>query len=568
MFHGTLSIITKIRPEAVEGLTSTLRGLDRTIRARQPHPLRAIQALYFAHWGILGGAPWDGPPAGPREDCYLLFGADLRLSASLHGREQLRTTLELLVDALAAQSALTGDTVFDELYSHCEGYPAAGLARPAQVKEYLLKHAVPYSTRHVDFAYRVASVPAIRELQEMRARAEAYLNNPHRRPFLERLEPTSLYEDLREHLGPHLARVTTPEWERNQSAALVEAALATLTYLLVDKPLRLLIQLKNRFARPRQTVEHVTIPDALREEIEARQGPIQNSMILVTDVPSGAIGQLQQRFFMGLVNWRLKRNLVGMNDMRAIHFARWALFQRGAKRQLLFIVTYDESWEAYIDAFVNHEDVSNFLKLIWSGSKGFPSGRPFVEPFKEWIRGVQCPTLVHYSALLHGEGPPTTVAVTDLHEALDLRQVLATKDSSHPEAEPMRQALKSYLEQGRFPYQEKLLSLRQAISILQERLRSTHRRPLHTLHRRVPHVTARKLGVLRAKNPLRSRRSEGDSAPASREAGRRPGARRPWLQAHGDRRIPAVEDPGRRSVPGMAPRDSERGTHDGGGDPQ
>ncbi|EPX57714.1 hypothetical protein D187_004734 [Cystobacter fuscus DSM 2262] len=568
MFHGTLSIITKIRPEAVEGLTSTLRRLDRTIQARQSQPLRAIHALYFAHWGILGGAPWDGPPAGPREDCYLLFGADLRLSASLHGREQLRASLELLVDALAAQSSLSGDTTFDELYAHCEGYPEEGLARPTQVKEYLLKHAVPYSTRHVDFAYRVASVPAIRELQELRARAEAYLNNPHRRPFLERLEPTSLYDDLREHLDPHLARVTTPEWSRNQSAALIEAALATLTYLFVDKPLRLLVQLKNRFARPLQTVEHVTIPDALREEIEARQGPIQNSMILVTDVPDSALGRLRQRFFMGLVNWRLKRNLVGMNDMRVIHFARWAIFQRGAQRQLLFIVTYDESWEAYIDAFVNHEDVSNFLKLIWSGSKGFPSGRPFVEPFKEWIRGVQCPTLVHYSALLHGEAPPTAVAVTDLHEALELRRVLTLEDLSRPENEPMRQSLKTYLEQGRFPYQEKLLSLRQAFSILQERLRSIHLRPTQTLHRRTPHVTARKLGVLRAQTPLRSRRSEGHSTPASREAGRRPGAHRPWLQAHGDRRLSAVEDPGRGSVPSVDPGDAERGTHDGGGDPQ
>lgn len=568
MFHGTLSIITKIRPEAVEGLTSTLRELDRTIQARQAHPLRGIPALYFAHWGILGGAPWDGPPAGPREECYLLFGADLRLSASLHGRRQLRAALELLVDALAAQSSLTGDTTFDELYAHCEGYPAAGLARPEQIKEYLLKHAVPYNTRHVDFAYRVASVPAIREMQAVRTEAEAYLNNPYRRPFLERLETSSVYDDLRGHLGPHLARVTTPEWERNQRAALLEAALATLTYLLVDKPLRLLVQLKNRLARPRQTVEHVTSPDALREQIEARQGPVQNSMILVTDVPDGALGRLQQRFFMGLVNWRLKRNLVGMNDMRVIHFARWAVFQRGAKRQLLFIVTYDESWEAYIDAFVDHADVSNFLKLIWGGSKGFPSGQPFVEPFKEWIRGVQCPTLVHYSALLHGEGSPTAVAVTDLHESLELRRLLAVKDSGRPENEPMRRALNAYLEQGRFPYQEKLLSLRHAVSLVQERLRSTHRHSTHPLHRRIPHVTDRKLGILRAQIPLRSRRSEGSPSPVAREAGRRPGAHRPWLQAHGGRRLPAVEDPGRGFVPRLAPGDPERGTHDGGGDPQ
>ena len=40
MFHGTLSIITKIRPEAVEGLTSTLRRLDRSGWLRRGGGLR------------------------------------------------------------------------------------------------------------------------------------------------------------------------------------------------------------------------------------------------------------------------------------------------------------------------------------------------------------------------------------------------------------------------------------------------------------------------------------------------------------------------------------------------
>jgi hypothetical protein len=542
MFHGTLSIITKIRPEAVEGLSSTLLALDRAIQARQPHPLRQIEALYFAHWGISGGTPGDSQPPGCPQEHYLIFGADLRLSRSLRGQKQLRAALALLVHELAAQASGSGDTTFDSIYARCEGYPAAGLAQPERVEEYLRQHAVPYNTRHIDFAYRVASVPALRDVLTMRAEAEAYLNSRHRRPFLERLGVDSVHEALRTHLGAHLTRVTTPEWQRSQGTALLEAAIATLTYLLVDKPLRLLVQLKNRLSRPRETVESVTTPDALREEIEARQGPVQNSMILITDAPTSWLGRIRQRFFMGLVNWRLKRNLVGMNDIRAIHFARWAIFPRGAKRQLLFIVTYDESWEAYIDSFVDHEDVGTFLKLIWSGSKGFPSGRPFVEPFKEWIRGVQCPTLVHYSALLHGEAAPARVAVTDLHEALELRRVLAVEDPSGPEGDPAQRALSTFLEQGRFPYQEKTLSPRQAASLVQERLRSTLRRPTPTPSKSIPHVITNQMGILRAQVPFRDHRSEASAPTAAGEAGRRPGTHRAWLQAHGGRRLPDAED--------------------------
>lgn len=462
MRHGTLTVITKIHPEAIGSLTAFLKGLDRTIQAREPHPFQAIEELYFAHWGISAGVPWDGQQPAPPEDCYLIFAADLRLSDALRGQKQVHAALTLLVDRLCLHAARTGDKTFDALYGHCEGYPASGLNEPEAVQAYLKRHAVVCRSRHVDFAYRAATVPGIRMLADVRAQAEQYLNDRHRVPFLERMGAASVHAALREHLSPRLQAVSTPQWEQSLGSSLLEAALATLSFLLVDPPLHLLIQLKNRFQKPSKTEATVTSPDASREAFEMRQGPIQNSMILVTDLPPTFVGKLRQRFIMRLVNWRLKRNLVGLNDIRAIHCARWVLFRRGTKRQLLFVVTYDDSWEAYIDSFVDQEDVSAFLKLIWEGSPGFPPGQPFVEPFKEWIRSVQCPTQAYYSAFLHGEASPAPLALTDLHEFLALRQALT-------ETSPERQALETFLEQGRFPYPEKFLSPRQAASLLLNR---------------------------------------------------------------------------------------------------
>ncbi|MDC0707549.1 hypothetical protein POL68_03620 [Stigmatella sp. ncwal1] len=571
MRHGSLTVITKIHPEAIGSLMAFLQGLDRAFQAREPHLFQDIEELYFAHWGISAGAPWDGQQPGPPEDCYLIFAADLRLPGTFHGQKQVDAALTLLVDRLSLHAARTGDPTFDALYGHCEGYPARGLNAPGEVQAYLQRHAVACHSRHVDFAYRAATVPGIRELARVRAETEDYLNDRRRHPFLERMGAASVHGALREHLGPRLRAILTPEWEQGLSAARLEAAAATLSFLPIDPPLGLLIHLKNRLSKPRRNESHVTSPDAAREAFEARQGPIQNSMILVTDLPPTRAARLRQRLIMRLVNWRLKRNLVGMNDIRAIHFARWVHFRRGAKRQLLFVVTYDESWEAYIDSFVDQEDVSAFLKLIWGGSKNFPSGIPFVEPFKEWIRSVQCPTLAHYSAFLHGDASPVPLALTDLHEFLALRRTLAQESvaSSENGAEP--HALETFLEEGRFPYPEKFLRTRQAASlVLDQALSFLRLKP--TMTRSNPHVPPRKMGVRRAPTPFLERpanlaalKPHLPSVPS--EAGRRSGAPRARLPAHDNRRLSPAEDRARGASPGMASGDPEGGPHHRGGDP-
>lgn len=565
MFHGTLTVVSRVNAGAEGELRAALRALDEAIQARAPHPLRGIEELYFAHWGISGSTTPDASPTASGER-LLLFGADVRLSDSLHGLAQRRAAVTLLVDRLAAQDPKTVQ-LFDALYSHCEGYPDRGLRDPDQVKHYLLAHAVPYNTRHVDFAYRVAAVPEIRELVHVRERVEDYLNDPHRASFLGLLSPPSIRGSLLEHVGPHLAPVMGSGWRRALDAALRTAALATLTYLPLDTPLRLLFELKQRLTPPRKTVERVTVPDWLREQIEARQGPVQNSMILVSDAPDTWWGRLRQVFFMALVNWRLKRNVVGLNDIRTIHMARWALFTQGSRRRLIFMVTYDESWESYIDAFVDHEDVNTFLKLIWSGATGFPSGLPFVEPFKQWIRSVQCPTQAYYSAFLHGGEHPQPFALTDLHELSELRRVLAARASPGVEDEATHRALSAYLEQGRFPYQDKLLSPRQALGVLWAQLRTALHLPI-PISRSAPHATATQMDLVDAPPLARGHRPEASPAPTPpAEAGRRSGPRRVWLQAHGGRHLPGPEARGRRPGTSVAAGDPEGRAHDSGSDP-
>jgi hypothetical protein len=465
MFNGTLTLITKIRPGAEEQLAATLKAVDQRIQAGVPQIFDALEEIHFAHWAIMGQPGGGKPPVGGAGASHLIFGADLWLPELPSRRAWLRACVEHLVGALIRPGDPLRAELFDAIYRHCEGYPARGLAAPEEVKAYLLRNAVKYTARHVDFAYRAATVQCVQGVMSLRAEAEEYLNDPHLRPLMERHSLDELHQALRERLGARLAHLSGPEWDRRLAAALLKAARATVGYALPGLILRLATRLADRFREERRTLGSARIPDLARDEIEERQHPVQNSMILVSALPEGRGARLKQWLALRLVNWRLQRNIVGLNDIRAIHFARWVSFDRGSEKRLIFMVTYDESWDAYIDSFIDNEEVCRFLKAIWHMTEGFPQGKPFVEPFKAWIRSVQCPTLAWYSAYRHGraarrEGVDSSnISVTDLHEALQLRSVLARASLRGPGSLQARKALRTFLELGRFPFQKKVMGL-------------------------------------------------------------------------------------------------------------
>jgi len=462
MFNGTLTLITQVLPESVEALARLLQGMDQRIEAGEPHPFDGMEIVHFAHWAILGLPPRGAPNARPAGKCYLLLGADLCLPGDPPRRARLEATVEQFVAALAARRASPGVALFDELYRHCVGYPTAGLSQPRAVKEYLLCNAVDYLARHVDFAYRVTTVKGVREIMRLRGDAERFLDAPSLRPRLEDLSPSQVHEALRYHVAENASLLSDPDWDRRLAAARFKAARSTALLALPGIALALVLKAAAKLRRKRPPSERIVVPDAAREEIEAREYPVQNSMILVTAIPDGWLARHKQRFFLRLVNLRLQRNVVGLNDIRTIHCARWVPFDRDGEKQLIFMVAYDESWDAYIDSFVDNEDVCAFLKAIWSPTRGFPQSKPFVEPFKQWIRSVQCPTRAWYSAYRHGKTPlpvgtAAGISVTDLHEALQLRRVLARESLRGLRNLRERGAMKTYLEQGRFPFQQKLM---------------------------------------------------------------------------------------------------------------
>ncbi|KFE69682.1 hypothetical protein [Hyalangium minutum] len=555
MLHGTLTIVTKIRPSKVKALEALLGELNARIREGEAHPFEGVEGLSFARWGIL--------EPGPDGERLLVFGADFSAEDGRY-RKRSREFLERLVVGLCAHRKESGPRAFDAIYRCCAGYPAKGLRKPNRVFEFLKTHSVPYTARQVDFAYRVETAEGMRQLLSLSDAVEHHLNT-HRHPLEslardEELGVERVHQEIQQHLRPLQPVLSDSEWRRRWDLARSRAAWATLLYPAVRYAVALpLVGLCSAIAavekkarglfhrrapiEPRQALHPLRV---LRNYPREPQGPVQNPMIHVATLEPGLVARAALWMTLRSVNLRLLRYVVGLNHIRAIHCARWVLLTnrrsgrgsllRPRTHRLLFFSNYDGSWESYIDSFVDDPEVREFLVRIWSGTQDFPqrqSSRPFVEPFKAWIQQQQVPTRVWYSAHLHGPAGRVEPSIPDLHHLLQLRRLLARGDVSSAEA---KQALGSFLSRGVFDPEPHLMRAREWLSYI--------------LKRR-DHVADRQFTKPGAPTRPTAAAAIPAKAPTPRSpapGGRHPRARGPWVQGHGRSVLPAAEDRG--SPPG------------------
>lgn len=551
MLHGTLTIVTKIRPSKVKALEALLGEINARIREGEAHPFEGVEGLYFARWGIL-----EPGTDGVR---LLVFGADFSAEDGRY-RKRSREFLERLVVGLCARRKESGPRAFDAIYRCCVGYPAKGLRKPNRVFEFLKAHSVPYTARQVDFAYRVETAEGMRQLLSLSDAVEHHLNT--HRYQLENLARDGelgverVHQELQQHLRPLQPVLSDSEWRRRWDLARSQAAWATLLYpeiryavalplvglcsaiAAIEKKARGLFH-RRAPTEPRRAVHSLRV---LRNHPREPQGLVQNPMIHVATLEPGLVARAALWMTLRSVNLRLLRYVVGLNHIRAIHCARWVLLTnrcggrgsllRPRTHRLLFFSNYDGSWESYIDSFVDDPEVREFLVRIWSGTLDFPSrqsSRPFVEPFKAWIQQKQVPTRVWYSAHLHGPSNRVEPSIPDLHHLLQLRRVLARGEVSSAEPE---QALGSFLSRGVFDPEPHLMRAREWLSYILKRRD-------HVADRQFTKPGAPTRPTVAAAVPAEA---PTPRSPAPRS--RHPRARGPWVQGHGRSVLPAAEDRG------------------------
>jgi hypothetical protein len=90
-----------------------------------------------------------------------------------------------------------------------------------------------------------------------------------------------------------------------------------------------------------------------------------------------------------------------LGSMRTVHFAHWAFVNNGSR--LMFFSNFDQSWESYLDDFIEKAHVG--LTLAWGCGVGFPATRFLIQDgashgrkFKAWARHSMAISRFWYSA--------------------------------------------------------------------------------------------------------------------------------------------------------------------------
>jgi hypothetical protein len=90
-----------------------------------------------------------------------------------------------------------------------------------------------------------------------------------------------------------------------------------------------------------------------------------------------------------------------LGSMRTVHFAHWAFVNNGSR--LMFFSNFDQSWESYLDDFIEKAHVG--LTLAWGCGVGFPATRFLIQDgashgrkFKAWARHSMTVSRFWYSA--------------------------------------------------------------------------------------------------------------------------------------------------------------------------
>jgi len=476
MRHGTATVITRILPGERMSLEANLAEAARL----RTTLFAGVPGLHFARWAIIDLTPPE--PTEHARDERLIFGADFNVPGEdgdpVASDRQLLHGLVAWLWELRGQGARAA-SLFDDLYRACRDYPEAGLEDPDAVEAYLLRHRADATARHVDFVYRIAQPEHLRESvdvlravnQHLDARARLLAETPWRGG---RDELPHLHRELRDVAKSVSSSILAPDWAQRLSKARDAAAAATVAYpftrYLGSLPVVLALRAWLALRGPKRS-EQAWSPCA--PELSAARSPppthdamVQHPMVHVARITGGPLAVKLVRVALRSVDRRLRRYVVGLNHIQTIHCARWLLYSDGdgGPHHLLFFSNYDDSWEAYIDAFVDHADVRGFLELLWSRTDGFPAKtrghRPRrtwwggwktrlpVEPFKAWLRGHEEPTRVWYSAALDG-GPHQRHSVLLLHNALRLRELLARERLDRPLRDwSARRAFAAFLSRG------------------------------------------------------------------------------------------------------------------------
>jgi hypothetical protein len=394
------------------------------VLASQLEPLASTLALVRSGGPTGGLMPFGDLPGVHFARLFILPGA-----LDLTGAD-IPPSLVLMCDSdaplrarLRELAALRG---FDDVFEHCDGYPARPTARSRLT--WIEQHVVPSGAYYVHRVGR--SRDQVLGEQRLRREIEDLLDDPS---WLGgETVPSRVHRRLRHAVGARsdLAWACRPApapsrgHRIREAVHLVALPLAALLLWPLLVPSAVVGLCILRWQERTDVPERGPVDASHVREVEQFEDlATQNPFIAVGLLKAGIVRRLTMRAVLLLLDYSSRHvfdrdNLAGV---RSIHFARWVPVDGG--RRIVFASSYDGSQESYMDDFIDR--LAWGLNAAFSNGVGYPrtrwlffDGAKDEATFKHYLRRHQVPANVFYSAYERVPAP-------HLDDASSIREGLA-----------------------------------------------------------------------------------------------------------------------------------------------
>ena len=394
MVQKALTVIAPIKSGEVEALKHILNKSGWEIGGSADAYFHKSPSTHFARLVILDDSD---QAVGP----HLLF-------TSNHDGD-FNAYMQELVENMGSE--------MEEVWRQCEGYSIGTALDTARFTEFIRKHSLKSQAFYI--AYRGESVQSILSAIKIRDKIDKILDYQGTSHKLQ--EVYGLLPDRLKSIANPSSDFPKKIYQDNSTQAGSSWILNLLERIVG-------IKLEDNDPSDRLTFNSDQ-QDRIEESKQVEDKIVQNQMITLIAIKPSLKSKLLLRLILWLANRRAERSKGNLSGITTIHFARWAIVDKGILSQsdqsyLLFESNYDGSWDSYIDDFVQF--ASTRMNLIWGNCVDYSSrGCKDVAWFKQHIRKNQFPAQVFYSAY-----PNLTVKniLTDLEISHSVAQFLTQAD--------------------------------------------------------------------------------------------------------------------------------------------
>lgn len=394
--QGDVTIITEIDPAKLESLKALLAKIGGNDIGGGIVNFEKMKTLHFGRWFLMTDARISDGKGGYSDENK--FPDSLVFTSNFDGpvEEHLEDVVNSSKDAII------------ELYSHCKDFPEEDNISTEQVVSFLKKEME--ANQLFWPAIRGGTVEQLKGESLLRSEIQSFLDASIKDGSIRGKKPEDIKKQIVEFVkgDDRLSWALTPRakptfgWKFKYYGTLVGKLIILLPVLLLLGIWALLVGIFNkRDNKYRKEIHRSSDFEAL---LKNEDRIFMNQLTVYGGLKRPywfRTFQLRLGLWLFSLNGVYRSNKGKLSGIETIHFARWAVFNKG--KNVMFLSNYDGAWEIYLSEFIDRSAAAMNLTfgttLSYPKVKGlFGEGAHDEQAFKTVVRNNQYPCQVWYSA--------------------------------------------------------------------------------------------------------------------------------------------------------------------------